>query len=139
MTFGWHHRGWHRHHRDLDRHRRASPLDAARLAEMIELTERIIAITPVQRDAWDSLVAALESGADAVRRASQGVDGEDSAPARLARLEISFTAGLEALRRLTPALDALYDRLDDRQRQVLDLLATPADHRGSNSARQAAG
>ncbi len=30
----------------------------------------------------------------------------------------------------TPALDALYDRLDDRQREVVDLLATPAGHHG---------
>ena len=135
MTFGWHHRGWRRGRPEAGRHERASLLDEAKLAEMIALTERIIAITPDQRDAWDSLVAALESGAEGVRRASRSAAGEDSVPARLERLEICFTAGLEALRRLTPALDAFYHRLDDRQREVLDLLATPAGpHDGAHQA-----
>ena len=163
MTFGWHHRAWHRDrsgpghrdrsgpghrdrsgpgHRDRSgpgRHDRSSLLDETRLAEMIALTERIIAIRPDQRDAWDSLVGAMVAGAGAVRHASQLSDGEDSAPARLARLEICFTAGLEALRRLYPALAALYDRLDDRQKEILDLLATPAGHDDGHFAHQAAG
>ena len=139
MTFRWYHRAWRRDRSGSRHYDRSSLLDEARLVEMIALTERIIAIRPDQRDAWDSLVGALESGADAVRHASKASDGDASAPARMARLEICCAAGLDALRRLTAALDALYDQLDDRQKETLDLLATPAGRRDGHCARQAAG
>ena len=52
---------------------------------------------------------------------------------------IFFSSVLESLRQLYPALDALYDRLDDRQKEILDLLATPAGHDDGDFAHQAAG
>ena len=89
-----------------------------RIAARLETTLRP---TDAQKADFEALKQALTK-AEATLKASCPTEAEtanQAPPARLALAEKRMAAGLEALRTVRPAVDTLYAKLDDRQRDAL--------------------
>jgi len=89
-----------------------------RIAARLETTLRP---TDGQKADFEALKQALTK-AEATLKASCPTEAEtanQAPPARLALAEKRMAAGLEALRTVRPAVDTLYAKLDDRQRDAL--------------------
>lgn len=79
--------------------------------------ESTIRPTDAQKPEMDALRAAATK-AEGLMRAACPAAGEDdrSPPARLAQMEKNAAATAEAIKTVRPAFDALYAKLDDKQR-----------------------
>ncbi|GGH11434.1 hypothetical protein GCM10007036_08480 [Alsobacter metallidurans] len=91
---------------------------APRIADRIESTVRI---TDAQKGEFENLRKALADG-EAKLKAGCPTDAERAdrtPPGRLALAEKGMAAGLDAIRTVRPAADALYAKLDDKQRDRL--------------------
>ena len=89
-----------------------------RIAARLETTVRP---TDGQKADFEALKQALTK-AEATLKASCPTEAEtanQAPPARLALAEKRMAAGLEALRTVRPAVDTLYAKLDDKQRDAL--------------------
>lgn len=84
---------------------------------MLGRLESTIRPTDAQKPEMEALRAAATK-AEAIVRASCPAAGDDdrSPPARLAQMEKRMTAMAEAIKTVRPAFDALYAKLDDKQR-----------------------
>ena len=84
---------------------------------MLGRLENTIRPTDAQKPEMDALRAAATK-AETIMRAACPAAGDDdrSPPARLAQMEKRVTAMAEALKTVRPAFDALYAKLDDKQR-----------------------
>lgn len=87
---------------------------APRILSRLEST---IKPTDAQKPEMDALRTAATK-AEGIMRAACPAAGDDdrSPPARLAQMEKNATAMAEALKTVRPAFDALYAKLDDKQR-----------------------
>jgi len=85
--------------------------------KMIGRLESTIKPTDAQKPEMDALRAAATK-AEGIMRAACPAAGDDdrSPPARLAQMEKSAIATADALKTIRPAFDALYAKLDDKQR-----------------------
>jgi hypothetical protein len=90
--------------------------DAAK--PMIDGLERAIQPRPDQKTEMDALRTAATKAQETLRSAcpSEAERGDHTPPARLAMAEKHATAMAEALHIVRPPFDALYAKLDDKQR-----------------------
>ena len=94
-----------------------------RLTQMITFIESFVDFTPDQVGAWQGLVDALRGGSDTVGASCANLTplpDDATAPERLAQVELVASTGLEVLREVRPAFDALYAVLDEEQKEALD-------------------
>ncbi len=91
---------------------------APRIAERLEGTIRP---TEAQKPEFDALKAAMEKAETGMKAAcpTQAERDDRTPPGRLALAEKRMSAGLDAIRTVRPAFDALYAKLDDTQRDRL--------------------
>ena len=84
---------------------------------MLGRLESTIKPTDAQKPEMEALRAAATK-AESIMRAACPAAGDDdrSPPARLAQIEKSASAMAEAIKTVRPAFDALYAKLDDKQR-----------------------
>lgn len=84
---------------------------------MLGRLESTIKPTDAQKPEMEALRAAATK-AESIMRAACPAAGDDdrSPPARLAQMEKSASAMAEAIKTVRPAFDALYAKLDDKQR-----------------------
>jgi periplasmic protein CpxP/Spy len=94
-----------------------------RLDHLVRAVEGFIKFTPEQNAAWVELVATLRT----VRADFDKVCGEMDAtsaprgvPAKLDRAERMMEFGLDGMRRVRPAVEALYAKLSDAQKKIVD-------------------
>lgn len=99
------------------------------IGDMMVVAERRLDLRPEQRAAWNELDAAVRAAGARIaslckqfQTASAG-----NADERLGQAETAMEAGLGMVRQVRPAFHALYQTLDDSQRQVVDAFAA---HRG---------
>jgi hypothetical protein len=88
---------------------------------LIERLQRTIKPTDTQKFEFDALKAALTS-AETTVKATCPVDPmtvDHTPPALLSNMEQHLTAMLSAVKTVRPAFDALYAKLDDKQRDAL--------------------
>ena len=88
---------------------------------MVEKLERAIKPTDAQKPELEALKAALTKAQDSMK-ASCAKDGETpdlSPPGQLAAMENHLSTMLDAVKTIRPAADALYAKLDDKQRDAL--------------------
>lgn len=79
--------------------------------------ESTIRPTDAQKPEMDALRAAATKAEGIIRAACPAAGDDDrSPPARLAQMEKHATAMAEAIKTVRPAFDALYAKLDDKQR-----------------------
>ena len=98
----------------------------ARLQDMVAFVESFVDFTPEQAAAWSGLTAALGDGSTRIGAACSELEAAgrpESAPGKLARLEVMLEAGLETVREVRPAFDGFYATLDAEQKQAIDRLA----------------
>lgn len=101
------------------------------LDQMITFIESFVDFSPEQLGAWRGLVDALRGGSDTVGTSCASLTPlpEDAtAPERLAQIELVGTTGLDVLRQVRPAFEALYAVLDDDQKAALDGLINRHRH-----------
>lgn len=97
-----------------------------RLQDMVTFVESFVDFTPDQAQAWNGLTAALGDGSTRVGAACSELEAAghpESAPEKLARIEVMLEAGLESLRDVRPAFEGFYATLDAEQKQAIDRLA----------------
>lgn len=89
--------------------------------KMVERIERAIKPTDVQKPEVDALKAAITKAQDSLKAScDQDKDNTDlSPPGRLAAMEKHLSSMLDAVKLVRPAADALYAKLDDKQRDAL--------------------
>lgn len=84
---------------------------------MLGRLESTIKPTDAQKPEMDALRAAVTKAEGIMRAACPAATDDDrSPPARLAQMEKNATAMAEAIKTVRPAFDALYAKLDDKQR-----------------------
>ncbi len=90
-------------------------------APMVERLEKAIKPTDAQKPELDALKAALTKAQEGLKSTcpKDGEVADLSPPGRLASMEKHLTAMLEAVKTIRPAADALYAKLDDKQRDAL--------------------
>lgn len=95
-----------------------------KLAAGLAFAKAKLEIAGDQLPIWDRFAAAVETGADPLRRECAATSGPTPAtvPAALARLERRATAGLAAMQRVRPAIDELYGHLTPAQQDSVDAL-----------------
>lgn len=88
---------------------------------MVERLERAIKPTDAQKPELDALKAALTKAQDTMKAScpKEGDAVDLSPPGRLATMEKHLSTMLEAVKTIRPAADALYAKLDDKQRDAL--------------------
>lgn len=104
---------------------------------MIERLERAIKPTDAQKPELEALKAALTKAQDSMKAScpKEGEAPDLTPPGRLASMEKHLSSMLEAIKIVRPAADALYAKLDDKQRDALRW-AMPmgmSDHRRHHS------
>ncbi|MBW8618609.1 MAG: Spy/CpxP family protein refolding chaperone [Hyphomicrobiales bacterium] len=99
--------------------------------KMVEQLERAIKPTDTQKPEVDALKAAVTKAQDGLKASCDQDSGNAdlSPPGRLATMEKNLSSMLEAVKIVRPAADALYAKLDDKQRDALRW-AMPMDHHG---------
>jgi hypothetical protein len=94
--------------------------DAALREASLADIRSVLALRPEQLAAWDRLVGAVQRGAGLACDTKLASGG--GAAAELAQAEAAMVRGLEAVREIRPAFDALYTLLGDEQKKTLDTL-----------------
>lgn len=89
--------------------------------KMVERLERAIKPTDAQKPEVDALKAAVTKAQDGLKAScDQDKESADLSPTgRLAAMENHLSSMLEAVKIIRPAADALYVKLDDKQRDAL--------------------
>jgi hypothetical protein len=88
-----------------------------------------LAITAEQQATWAAFTASLDRTSDRLKTLCGDMTAlPATAPEALALAETATVAGLEAIRDVRPAFDALYAVLDDEQRAIIN--EHMARHRG---------
>ena len=123
--------GWHgkRHHGGPGHF--CAGARGEKLEHAIDFVQSFVDFTPEQVGAWQGLVEALRGGSDTVGASCSNLTPlpEDAtAPERLAQVELVASTGLEVLREVRPAFDALYAVLDEDQKAALDGLINRRRH-----------
>jgi hypothetical protein len=88
---------------------------------MVERLEKAIKPTNAQKTEFDALKTALTKAQEGLKTTcpKDGEVADLSPPGRLASMEKHLSAMLEAVKTVRPAADALYAKLDDKQRDAL--------------------
>ena len=103
------------------RREESTSTDPRRTEDMIAFVEQHLGITAAQREAWEQFTETVRDSADAMQIARGAVDvGAPGALQRFARFEVVADAASAALRRIRPALESLYQTLDEAQRNAFD-------------------
>lgn len=99
--------------------------------KMVDRLERAIKPTDAQKPELEALKAAVTKAQESLKAScDQDKESADLSPTgRLATMEKHLSSMLEAVKIVRPAADALYAKLDDKQRDALRW-AMPMDHRG---------
>ena len=89
--------------------------------KMVDRLERAIKPTDAQKPELEALKAAVAKAQDGLKAScDQDKDNTDlSPPGRLAAMEKHLSSMLDAVKLVRPAADALYAKLDDKQRDAL--------------------
>ena len=93
----------------------------------LAFVESFVDFTAEQEPAWQQLTAAIRAGGAKVGEACaklEALDTSATAPARLARIELLLSTGLDIVQEVRPAFDQFYAVLDDDQKAALDKLAS---------------
>jgi hypothetical protein len=101
------------------------------LEDRLAFAESFVDFTPEQEPAWQQLTAAIRAGSAKVGEACtefESLDTPATAPARLARVELMLSTGLDIVEGVRPAFEQFYAVLDDDQKAALDRLATHHRH-----------
>jgi hypothetical protein len=110
--------GCHGHDR---RSRATPPTGPERIEALIALAERYLAIDGDQHEPWEYLTGTVHDCVEAMQIAWVELDrSDDGTIARFDRLADVADVVSAAVRRLRPALEALYRTLDAAQREALD-------------------
>ena len=97
--------------------RRYCQSNEAMAPKLLERIESTIKPTDAQKPEMDALRAAATKAEATIRAACPAAGDDDrSPPARLAQMEKNASAIAEAIKTVRPAFDALYAKLDDKQR-----------------------
>lgn len=90
-------------------------------AHLISRLEKAIKPTDAQKPEFEALKAALTKAQDELKSTcpKDGEVADLSPPGRLATMEQHLSAMLNAVKTVRPAADALYAKLDDKQRDAL--------------------
>jgi hypothetical protein len=101
------------------------------IGDMMVVAERRLDLRPEQRAAWTELDAAVRTaGAEIAALCKQfQTASTGNADERLGQAETAMEAGLGMVRQVRPAFHALYQTLDDSQRQVVDAFAAHRSRR----------
>ena len=94
-----------------------------RLDKMVRAAEGFVKFTPEQNTAWANLVAALRTVRSDFDKACVELDlanGPGNVPAKLDRAERMMEFALEGMRRIRPSVEALYAKLSDEQKKIVD-------------------
>ena len=103
-----------------------------RLEQAFNAVEGFISFTPEQTEAWSGLKDKLRAGNMRIDVTCTEIDAEGrpgTAPAALATAERVVATGLGVLRDVRPAFDLLYERLSDRQKEIIDGFIARRSHR----------
>lgn len=92
------------------------------LASALPHLEELLAISPVQRNAWDAFAAALGDAEQNWREACYAATTPSTVPELFAHLVRVMDTALRGLHEIEPSLAELYAALTDTQRQRLDAL-----------------
>jgi hypothetical protein len=126
-----HAHGWHRGGHGPGFARLCGEEGEERLNKLVRAVEGFVKFTPEQTAAWNDVVATLRATrADLEKTCGEllAETGTLTAPAKLDRAERMMELGLEAMRRLRPAVEALYATLSDEQKKIVDDFG-PGRHR----------
>ncbi len=102
-----------------------------RLSAATGFVEAFVSFTPEQSAAWNTLKAALQAGSQKIGEACESADAKaeaNTAPQRLARVELALGTALGIVQDVRPAFEDLYSRLSDEQRERIDALASRHRH-----------
>jgi LTXXQ motif family protein len=94
-----------------------------RLEQAFNAVEGFISFTPEQTEAWSGLKERLRAGnmrIDATCTEIEAAGPPLTAPAALVTAERVVATGLGVLQDVRPAFEQLYDRLSDRQKEIID-------------------
>jgi hypothetical protein len=101
------------------------------LKDRLAFVESFGEFTPEQEPAWQQLTAAIRAGSAKVGKACtefESLNTPATAPARLARVELMLSTGLDIVQGVRPAFEQFYAVLDDDQKAALDRLASHHHH-----------
>lgn len=101
------------------------------MREMAAHVENWLNLTSDQKPAWENLASAIAAGETAMRETCGRMDAakDGSAPDNLAQAEVMLATSLDALRKIRPAFETLYARLDATQRKTVDDMFGHNGHR----------
>lgn len=114
----------------------------AHMAGMLAFAEAKLKITEQQRPSWNALVQQVRSLTPTIQQACttmQAARQADQPPAlteRLSRMEAMMTTGLDALKRVKPALDTLYGELTPEQKKIADTMVPGGPMRGGPAGKR---
>jgi hypothetical protein len=94
-----------------------------RLNKLVRAVEGFVKFTPEQTAAWNDLVATVRTVRTDFDKVCTEIEAEKSPPnmpAKLDRAERMMELGLEGMRRVRPAVEALYAKLSDEQKKIVD-------------------
>jgi hypothetical protein len=120
---GWWDHGRHGRWHDHARAHFADSCAGDRFAgfdDAMTMAREALAIAPHQEAAWQGLEMAMREASVQLAATCRSSATETSAPDWLTQAEAMVAGGLDALRAVRPAFDALYGVLDDGQRRTLD-------------------
>ncbi|PSC02442.1 hypothetical protein SLNSH_24115 [Alsobacter soli] len=102
---------------------------APRLADRLETT---LKVTDAQKGDFDNLRKALADAEGKLKAAcpTEAELADRTPPGRLALAEKRMSAGLDAIRTIRPAVDTLYAKLDDKQKDRLRWMGPGRMHDG---------
>jgi hypothetical protein len=115
--------GWHRGGHGPGFSRLCGEEGEEHLNKMVRAVEGFVKFTPEQTTAWNDLVATLRATRADFDKTCGEILAEPAtltAPAKLDRAERMMELGLEAMRRVRPAVEALYAKLSDEQKKIVD-------------------
>jgi hypothetical protein len=127
MLAGWRHGGWHGGGYGRFAEHVCSDARDEMLEDRLAFAESFVDFTDEQQLAWQQLTAAIRAGSAKVGEACvelEALDTPANAPARLERVELMLSTGLDIVQEVRPAFEQFYAVLDDDQKAALDKLAS---------------
>jgi hypothetical protein len=95
----------------------------AHLNKVVRAVEGFVKFTPEQTAAWNDLVSTVRTVRADLDKVCVEMDADKTPPnmpAKLDRAERMMELGLDGMRRVRPALEALYAKLSDEQKKIVD-------------------
>lgn len=124
---GWHGRHGHRGMRMVCSDRRDNRID-----DMIRLIEGFVTFTPDQTPEWNNLKASVRKASDRVGQACEryaATDGTRNLPNMLENADNATGTASDVLAEIRPPMEALYAKLSDEQKKIVDDLIARKGHR----------